>query len=130
MKLEWFFFVLLFIWASVLVLKGISGSKKWALLFLIVVCVSTIAGAKKWSSHQALWAIEREKLAEILPREGRPDGYVSSKKCQACHPGEYSSWHRTFHRTMTQFASRQSVKGNFENQDLELDGENFSLHRE
>jgi predicted CXXCH cytochrome family protein len=39
------------------------------------------------------------------PREGRPGGYVSSIRCGACHPAEYASWHRTFHRTMTQYAT-------------------------
>jgi hypothetical protein len=32
----------------------------------------------------------------------RDQGYVSSAECRACHPGEYDSWHHSFHRTMTQ----------------------------
>ncbi|MCZ6560865.1 MAG: hypothetical protein O6931_08260, partial [Gammaproteobacteria bacterium] len=32
------------------------------------------------------------------------DGFVSSTACRACHPGNYQSWHDSFHRTMTQAA--------------------------
>ena len=37
------------------------------------------------------------------------DGYVSSETCQACHPTEYASWHGSFHRTMTQVATENTV---------------------
>jgi predicted CXXCH cytochrome family protein len=39
--------------------------------------------------------------------------YVGSRSCKPCHPGNYASWHRTFHRTMTQQASKASVLGDF-----------------
>ena len=45
----------------------------------------------------------------------RPDsGYVSSDTCQSCHPGEYASWHGSFHRTMTQVATEASVRADFD----------------
>jgi hypothetical protein len=31
--------------------------------------------------------------------------YVTSDSCRACHPGNYASWHTSFHRTMTQVAT-------------------------
>jgi hypothetical protein len=50
---------------------------------------------------------------------GRPvqvagDGYVSSQACRACHPSEYATWHASFHRTMTQVATRETVVGSFD----------------
>src|SRR5262245_29451348 len=39
-----------------------------------------------------------------LPRRGLA-GYASSDACRGCHPEEHESWHRTFHRTMTQVAT-------------------------
>ena len=36
------------------------------------------------------------------PAVSRDDGYVGSGACRACHPSEYASWSRTYHRTMTQ----------------------------
>ena len=54
--------------------------------------------------------------AQLPPTEGRPlqvregtvrsqHGYVSSNACLSCHPDQYSSWHRSYHRTMTQVDS-------------------------
>jgi hypothetical protein len=39
--------------------------------------------------------------------------YVGSHNCRHCHADNYDSWHRTFHRTMTQEASEASVLGDF-----------------
>ncbi len=46
-------------------------------------------------------------------------GYVGSGACRACHPSEHASWHGSFHRTMTQLASRSTLVPRFER--LELD---------
>lgn len=47
-------------------------------------------------------------------RAGHPDeNYVDSSKCLACHKGHYESWHRTYHRTMTQNATPDAVQGDF-----------------
>lgn len=32
-------------------------------------------------------------------------GFVTSNACRSCHPAEYSSWHASFHRRMTQSAA-------------------------
>jgi predicted CXXCH cytochrome family protein len=46
---------------------------------------------------------------------GRPDaGYLQSGDCRKCHETNYASWHRTFHRTMTQEAGDESILGDFE----------------
>src|SRR5438552_10040696 len=71
-------------------------------------------GAKVWSGRIAQRhrsAVEESKHA---PRQDRSDGYVSSRTCEACHPDQYQSWHRSFHRTMTQVPSRASIVGSFD----------------
>jgi cytochrome c552/cytochrome c554/c'-like protein len=47
------------------------------------------------------------------PLEITGDRYVSSQTCRACHPGQYASWHASYHRTMTQVATPQSVAASF-----------------
>ncbi len=60
----------------------------------------------------AIWAVAPE-YATV--RQGRADaGYLESGDCRKCHETNYSSWHATFHRTMTQEASPDSVLGDFE----------------
>ncbi len=41
------------------------------------------------------------------------DGYVPSSECRECHEKNFASWHHTFHRTMTQAATREAVLGDF-----------------
>jgi predicted CXXCH cytochrome family protein len=36
-------------------------------------------------------------------------GFVTSTACRACHPAEYSSWHDSYHRRMTQRAGTSTV---------------------
>ena len=51
-------------------------------------------------------------LSEPPPRDR--SAFVGSKTCLSCHADHHASWKRTYHRTMTQEASRQSVQGRFD----------------
>ncbi len=128
MQPEWICFVLLLVCSMALVWQGAGslGFRAWTCL--AALALSTVAAALKWSSRASARMTDQAEVAKMLPREGRPDGYVSSQKCRACHPNEYATWHQTFHRTMTQFASFQSVRGDFENVHLQLAGETFHLY--
>jgi len=70
-----------------------------------------------------------EEFRESLPREGGPEGYVGSAACKSCHEDQFASWHRTYHRTMTQYATPATVRANFDNQVLTNQGVRFSLSR-
>ena len=48
------------------------------------------------------------------PIQVRSDGYASATQCRACHPSQYESWYGSFHRTMTQLATPQTVLANFD----------------
>lgn len=48
------------------------------------------------------------------PVQVTADGYVSSDTCRACHPSEYESWHGSYHRTMTQVATPDTVAADFD----------------
>lgn len=50
----------------------------------------------------------------------QPSGdHTGSGACRSCHPAEHASWHGSFHRTMTQVATRDTLLAQFER--LELD---------
>ncbi len=53
------------------------------------------------------------EAASNRPLQQREDGYTSSDSCQACHPSQYATWHRSYHRTMTQVASSSTVRADF-----------------
>jgi hypothetical protein len=66
----------------------------------------------------AVYTVSRPQpdvASSMRPVEVPEDDYVSSKPCQACHPGEYATWRSSFHRTMTQVATPQTVRANFDN---------------
>ncbi|AKS40792.1 hypothetical protein WM2015_409 [Wenzhouxiangella marina] len=44
--------------------------------------------------------------------------WAGSETCHSCHRDQYSSWHRTYHRTMTQEASPEAVQGRFDGQPI------------
>jgi hypothetical protein len=58
------------------------------------------------------------------------DGYVGSNACKECHKREHETWHASYHRTMTQVASEQSVVGNFDDVELESYGQVFHLWKD
>ena len=70
--------------------------------------------------------------AEVVNRPIRVDdnGYVSSTTCRSCHPHEWSTWHDSYHRQMTQVASPEAVIGKFDGQTRSVLDQRFRLLRE
>ena len=97
----------------------------WHGLFVI----AAIAGAS------ALTLISlREFRREAQPPENRPiqsqiAGYVTSNTCRACHPGNYASWHASFHRTMTQVATPTVSRTTHGKLELALNGSDYKGER-
>jgi predicted CXXCH cytochrome family protein len=61
--------------------------------------------------------------APALPRDlARNTTYASSTACQECHADQYASWHRSYHRTMTQVATPQTAAGRFDGSEIDSDG--------
>lgn len=55
-----------------------------------------------------------ESAISDRPLQILEDGYASSKACQACHPSQYAAWYASYHRTMTQVATPESVVTSFD----------------
>ncbi|HEU4733346.1 MAG TPA: cytochrome c3 family protein [Kofleriaceae bacterium] len=93
---------------------------------MVVALVVSIVPLAGWATVRHLDVAEREReLATAIPQPVRP-GYATSDRCEACHPSQYHSWHRGYHRTMTQYASPESVRGDFD--DVTLDGGGYRVH--
>ncbi len=69
-------------------------------------------------------------LSALRPAETSKNGYHSSKSCQACHPDHHHSWHRSYHRTMTQPANQQTVVGDFDDVAISGYGWDYLLQKE
>lgn len=127
MTLEWLLFCLSLGWVLFWLGKTRAGKSSRRLIISILIAAAGSSVAWQVHTHQRLQSVEQ--LQKSVPREDRPDGYVSSDKCQSCHPDQYASWHQSYHRTMTQTASSQTVVGDFNNVRLELDGKSYLLQR-
>lgn len=66
-------------------------------------------------------------FAASLPYVGEHAGYTGSKSCRSCHEDQFESWHRSYHRTMTQIASGDAVQADFHNVTLTNEGIRFVL---
>ncbi len=93
----------------------------WALLGVIVI------GAY-WFSRKDSNKKETLKAANV-PSEGRPGGFVTSNECRECHAEEYKSWHRSYHRTMTQYAVEGAVQADFDQVNLQFNDDRFRLEK-
>lgn len=69
------------------------------------------------------YSTRREPLAQEVPRATGGLGFVSSKACLGCHPGQHASFSRSFHRTMTQAATLDAILAPLDGSHLERRGD-------
>lgn len=100
-------------------------SMAWASLVGLAAAVLLLSRQEVITETKAA----REQLLAHTPHQGRDGGYVSSDTCIACHPGEYHSWHRSYHRTMTQLATPAAVVAPFDDVHLAAGGRTYDLSR-
>lgn len=102
-------------------------------LFLgsVGVLVGLVVVGLAWRS----WYLASQKkilpapAEDPLPRLGPRGDFVGSSACQECHRRQHESWHATFHRTMTQKATPQTVLAPFDDVRLESRGRRYELTR-
>jgi hypothetical protein len=82
-----------------------------ALLLVSVLGLSAAIGLAAVTHRPAFVA---ESQIGYRPVQLNSDGYVSSKACKACHPREYGTWYDSYHRTMTQVATPETVRAEFD----------------
>lgn len=127
MSFEFFLIVALLGAACWVLLRSVRGL--WWRAGALGIFGVAIAATVWWQGTLRAKESARAAAAAKVPAIGRPGGYVASDNCRACHPQQYDSWHRSYHRTMTQLPSRETVRGNFENVTLEFQGDKYHLER-
>src|SRR5262245_14401840 len=100
-----------------------SGLFLWlAALTGVVGMVIVLADLSRHSSSAASAPTNRP----IAAQEGN---YVTSDSCRTCHPGNYASWHASFHRTMTQVATPATLIPEARIVELSFAGRQYKLER-
>ena len=116
--------------AALALVLSARGAMTLALAATLVVAGA--AGAFWWRTRAAAHRRADEAARAPLPRPVGDRGYVTSATCRACHPSEYASWHRSYHRTMTQPANAATVRAPFAGETLRSDddGRSYRLRRD
>jgi predicted CXXCH cytochrome family protein len=127
--MEQVLFAVLVVLGVGLVSVGVRRRPGWTWGLAAALLVLSGAGAWAWNARKDHVLNDLDFRTHALPRPGRPGGYVSSDRCEACHPGQYASWHQSYHRTMTQVVRPDTVRAPFKNVSLELDGKSYRLER-
>ena len=97
--------------------------------WIIATVFALSLGGWSWNSRLSARSSSLAELLRLTPRNGGPEGYVSSDTCRTCHPAHYESWHRSYHRTMTQLATPETLLADFSQQRLQLAGTTYELEQ-
>lgn len=98
---------------------------------LVLFAAVVVCGGIYWRQW-SLRAAQRKsvaQLAQALPWPREDDSFVTSAACQECHSEQYRSWHASYHRTMTQAATPETVRADFNDVTLESNGYSYRLSR-
>ena len=96
---------------------------------LFLFCMLAAAGVFVLAANRFHRPAVPERDVRHRPIEVQTEGFATSDSCQACHPGQYASWNASYHSSMTQIASPQTVLGDFDDWLLDLGTFTFRLTR-
>ena len=72
---------------------------------------------------------QRIDPAAAVPPQHTDSEFLGSDACKKCHTDQHASWYQTYHRTMTQLASPDTVLAPFD-AEIDVDGQQFRLFQQ
>jgi len=110
---------------------GPRSARPWKRLVGLGMAAGVLASGATWASRTPTRVASDSMLLDEVPALGlgKEAGFVTAGTCRSCHPSQYDSWHHSYHRTMTQLASPETVLGNFDGVTLHNRGRDFHLFR-
>jgi nitrate/TMAO reductase-like tetraheme cytochrome c subunit len=102
--------ILLLIAAAVLaVLRPWHGNSRMPLMAGSWCLIITLLSLVSWHFRNA----DPIPRPVNRPVESSEDGFVTSRSCRNCHQRQHQTWYASYHRTMTQRATPETVIGDF-----------------
>ena len=123
--LRWLLVAFTVVIAAVVCLRSQKKSVR-AIVLLVAALVVTLALLPP--------PADLSDLAGPVVGIGRPvamatDGYVGAAACQQCHADEHRSWHNSYHRTMTQLVTPDTVLTDLSHVSLTDRGQQVEIRR-
>ncbi len=97
-------------------------------IVILFACALTVTSAVFWLRLTAEDSFSSASPLDV-PHQVSSNEFVTSNACRSCHPDQYSTWHDSFHRTMTQIATPEAVVAPFEDLELRDDALSCRLER-
>lgn len=122
-------------WALVLLLAiaGLAVFAKGARPTYVLLAMLLLAGivGAMWlrASAPPKAGSPDDPYTAIRPLELRHDGYVSSDACQSCHPAAYATWRHSYHSTMTQAVTPETMLADWDGSEIEIRGDIYRLEQ-
>lgn len=122
--------------AGVIVTEKSQGIKSapvvWGLIFGGTFVVGGLVALMiKYGDPQGIPDHDQTPTADLPgPLERPGEDYIASSACRECHQNEHASWHRSYHRQMTQRASPDSVKAPFDGEVVTSGNRSYRMFRE
>ena len=91
-----------------------DGMPSSSALTWLVVGLAVVSAGLGWAVMTSRERPLPEAAVTDRPIQVSSDGYVSSGRCAACHPAQYATWFGSFHRSMTQVATPETVLADFD----------------
>lgn len=98
--------------------------------FILMALAGVLSQITSLSTTGTEQGVEMTSLARFTPPLSSEQGYVGSESCRDCHKDEHASWHQSYHRTMTQLASPETVLGAFDGSSIRSSGYDFKVSME
>ncbi|MFP6574568.1 MAG: hypothetical protein VB912_05405, partial [Pirellulaceae bacterium] len=112
-------------------LPGASPAVKLTTVVVVIIClgVAVLVPPRSTRPEHVDLTDPAVPIKHLVPPRVSGQGYVSSQTCRSCHPREHASWHQTYHRTMTQLPTPETVLAPFDDIHLKSRGREFHLTR-
>lgn len=98
-------------------------------VYLVVVAILLVLfGISKLPEGEVSYDVSDRELLKMIPQDEPHPGHVSSSTCRECHEHNHDTWFASYHRTMTQKATLETVAGDFDDVHLKFADTDKEFH--
>jgi len=103
--------------------------RRWRKFQVLIIGAAVVwIAVSGWSSINPRNTWLPEEQITNRPIQVPDEGYVTSTTCRSCHPSQYATWDASFHQSMTQVVTPETMLGRFP-AEISFRGQTYNLTR-